>query len=62
MRAAQLGDRVLTLPQFIFEPGDRIRIGTTMMAYLSEDHADADTALIAAAKKSEWKRSTLLRD
>lgn len=40
--------------------GDKIKIGQTTLMYLSADHADAPTALIAAKKKDEWKRTTLL--
>ena len=42
--------------------GDRLRIGSTSIAYLAEDHADANAALQAVDKKGEWKRSTLLRE
>ncbi len=40
--------------------GDRIRIGQTMLMYLAADHADAPSALAAAKKKGEWKRTTLM--
>ena len=40
--------------------GDKIRIGQTTLMYLSADHAGAPTALAAAKKKGEWKRTTLL--
>lgn len=40
--------------------GDRIRIGNTTLMYLTADHADAPSALAAAKKKDEWKRTTLL--
>ena len=41
--------------------GDRIRIGRTTLVYLAADHADAPTALAAAAKKKdEWARETLM--
>lgn len=40
--------------------GDRIRIGHTTLMYLSADHADAPSALAAAKKKGEWKRTTLM--
>ena len=39
---------------------DRIKIGQTTLMYLAVDHADAPTALAAAKKKGEWKRTTLL--
>lgn len=41
--------------------GDRIRIGQSVLMYLAMDHADAPTALAAAKKKGEWKRSTLMQ-
>jgi len=40
--------------------GDRIRIGQTTLVYLAMDHADAPTALAAAKKMGEWKRSTIM--
>ncbi len=40
--------------------GDRIKIGDTTLMYLTADHADAPSALAAAKKKDEWKRTTLL--
>lgn len=40
--------------------GDRIRIGETILMYLAADHADAPSALAAAKKKGEWKRTTLM--
>jgi len=40
--------------------GDHIRIGTTTLMYLVEDHADGPSAVAAAKKKDEWKRSTLM--
>jgi pSer/pThr/pTyr-binding forkhead associated (FHA) protein len=40
--------------------GDRIKIGNTTLMYLTADHADVPTALAAAKKKDEWKRTTLL--
>ena len=40
--------------------GDRIRIGNTTLMYLAEAHADAASAVAAAKKKGEWKRTTLL--
>ncbi|MFO0826862.1 MAG: FHA domain-containing protein [Phycisphaerales bacterium] len=40
--------------------GDRIRIGRTTLIYLAVDHPDAPTALAAAKKKDEWKRSTVI--
>lgn len=40
--------------------GDKIRIGQTMLMYLAADHADAPSALAAAKKKGEWKRTTLM--
>lgn len=40
--------------------GDRITIGHTTLMYLSADHPDAPSALAAAKKKGEWKRSTLM--
>lgn len=39
--------------------GDAIRIGNTTLVYLAADHADGPTALAAAKKKGEWKRTTL---
>lgn len=43
--------------------GDRIRIGNTTLIFLAADHADAPTAIAAAAKKKgEWQRSTMMRD
>ena len=41
--------------------GDEIRLGETTMIYQVEDHPDAKTALAAARRRSEWKRSTLMR-
>ncbi len=41
--------------------GDRIRIGQSVLMYLAMDHADAPTALAAAKKMGEWKRSTLMQ-
>jgi pSer/pThr/pTyr-binding forkhead associated (FHA) protein len=41
--------------------GDEIRIGSTTLAFLEADHADADvarTALEEAKKRDEWKRGT----
>ena len=40
--------------------GDRIRIGQTTLMYLTVDHADGSSALAAAKKKGEWKRTTLM--
>lgn len=40
--------------------GDKIRIGQTTLMYLAADHADAPTAVAAAKKKDEWKRTTLM--
>jgi pSer/pThr/pTyr-binding forkhead associated (FHA) protein len=40
--------------------GDKIRIGQTTLMYLTVDHPDAPTALAAAKKKGEWKRTTML--
>ncbi|MFZ4574346.1 MAG: FHA domain-containing protein [Phycisphaerales bacterium] len=40
--------------------GDRIRIGTSVIVYLSADHPDAATALAAAKQSGEWKRSTMM--
>lgn len=40
--------------------GDRIKIGSTTLMYLSVDHPDAPSALAAAKKKGEWKRSTIM--
>ena len=40
--------------------GDRIRIGQTTLMYLTVDHADGPSALAAAKKKGEWKRTTLM--
>ncbi len=40
--------------------GDRIRIGQTTLMYLEADHPDAPTAMAAAKKKGEWKRSTII--
>ena len=40
--------------------GDRIRIGTSVLVYLSTDHPDAAAALAAAKKSGEWKRSTIM--
>lgn len=41
--------------------GDRIRIGQSVLVYLSGDHADSPSAMAAAKKKDEWKRSTLMQ-
>lgn len=41
--------------------GDRIRIGQSTLMYLSADHPDPASALAAAKKKGEWKRSTILK-
>jgi pSer/pThr/pTyr-binding forkhead associated (FHA) protein len=41
--------------------GDRIKIGQTTLVYLADDHPDAKTALDAAKKTGEWKRSTIIR-
>ncbi len=40
--------------------GDRITIGRTTLMYLAADHPDDQTALAAAKKKGEWKRTTLI--
>lgn len=40
--------------------GDKIRIGQTTLMYLAADHPDAPTAIAAAKKKGEWKRTTLI--
>lgn len=40
--------------------GDKIKLGNTILMYLSTDHADAPAAMAAAKKKDEWKRSTLM--
>lgn len=45
----------------VLNDGDRIRIGSTTLVYLSQDHPDAPTALAAAKKKGEWKRSTMMK-
>jgi pSer/pThr/pTyr-binding forkhead associated (FHA) protein len=41
--------------------GDQITLGQLTMVYLADDHPDAKSALNAARRKSEWKRSTLMR-
>lgn len=40
--------------------GDKITIGQTTLMYLIADHPDGKTALAAAKKRGEWKRSTLM--
>jgi len=44
----------------VLNDGDRIKIGNTTLMYMTADHADAPTALAAAKKKGEWKRTTLM--
>ena len=44
----------------VLNDGDRIRIGQTTLMYLAVDHPDAPSALAAAKKKGEWKRTTLM--
>jgi len=44
----------------VLRDGDRVKIGNTTLMYLLADHADAPSALAAAKKKGEWKRSTLM--
>jgi pSer/pThr/pTyr-binding forkhead associated (FHA) protein len=43
----------------VLADGDKIRIGQTTLLYLEQDHPDAQSAVAAAKKKGEWKRSTL---
>ena len=40
--------------------GDKIKIGQTTLMYLALDHPDAPTALAAAKRMGEWKRSTIM--
>ena len=44
----------------VLNDGDRIRIGQTTLMYLAVDHPDGPSALAAAKKKGEWKRTTLM--
>ena len=44
----------------VLHDGDRIRIGQTTLMYLVVDHPDAPSAMAAAKKKGEWKRTTLM--
>jgi pSer/pThr/pTyr-binding forkhead associated (FHA) protein len=44
----------------VLNDGDKIRIGQTTLMYLAVDHADGPTALAAAKKKGEWKRTTFM--
>lgn len=55
-----VNDRQIVLDTALAD-GDRIRIGQTTLMYLSLDHPDAASAVSAAKKKGEWKRSTILR-
>ena len=55
-----VNDRQIVLDVALSD-GDRIRIGHTTLMYLSTDHPDATTAMAAAKKKGEWKRSTVLK-
>ena len=40
--------------------GDRIKIGQTTLVYLIVEAPDAPSAVAAAKKKDQWKRSTLM--
>lgn len=40
--------------------GDRIKIGDTTLMYMTADCTDAASAMEAAKKRDEWKRSTLI--
>ncbi len=40
--------------------GDQIRIGTSVLMFLAADHPHAPSAIAAAKKMGEWKRSTLM--
>jgi pSer/pThr/pTyr-binding forkhead associated (FHA) protein len=40
---------------------DRIRIGRTTIIYTSRDFDDAESAVAAMKKSSEWRRSTIIR-
>ncbi len=42
------------------QDGDRITIGNTTLIYLAVDHENASSALAAAKKLDEWKRSTIV--
>ena len=44
----------------VLNDGDKVRIGQTTLMYLAVDHPDAPSAVAAAKKKGEWKRSTLM--
>ena len=44
----------------VLHDGDRITIGHTTLMYLAVDFPDAPSALAAAKKKGEWKRTTVL--
>lgn len=54
-----INDKQIVLDTVLHD-GDRIRIGQTTLMYLSTDHPDAPSAVAAAKKKGEWKRTTLL--
>lgn len=54
-----VNDKVI-LTATALRDGDRIRIGQTTLIYLAADHADAPTAMAAATKKDEWRRSTMM--
>ncbi|MCB9838663.1 MAG: FHA domain-containing protein [Phycisphaeraceae bacterium] len=40
--------------------GDELGIGDTTLVYTIDDYPDAETAIKAARKKGEWKRSTIM--
>lgn len=44
----------------LLRDGDKIRIGDTTLVYTTDDYPDAETAMTAAKKKDEWKRSTIM--
>lgn len=54
-----INDKQIVLDTALHD-GDRIRIGGTTLMYLSMDYPDVPTALAAAKKKGEWKRTTLM--
>ena len=53
-----LNDKLIVVPTAL-KNGDRIKIGQTTLMYLTVDHPDAPTAMAAAKKMGEWKRTTL---
>lgn len=44
----------------VLNDGDKIRIGQSTLMYLAVDYPDSSSAVAAAKKKGEWKRSTMI--